>query len=103
MRWDCYEISDQTPDPTIEDVEYIVDVMNDIVLGNRSQPMAASVLLELRQAGHRVIVNGAEGISNENMEVLPELHASFIWPEIKWALLASIDKDPSQWSAHTTA
>ena len=54
----------QTPNTAIEDVEYMCDVMNDIALGNRSQPIGADVLLEVRQMGHFTISNGAEGISN---------------------------------------
>ena len=34
------------------------------------------------------------------MEVLEPLEAAFIWPEIKRALMASIDKEASQWNAY---
>ena len=74
--------------------------MNDIVLGNRSQPIGADVLLEIMQMGHLIISKGAEGISCEKMEVLEPLEATFIWPAIKRALMASIDREASQWNAY---
>ena len=44
-RWDAIEILLQTPNPTKEDVDYTCGVVNDIVLGNRSPPIGADVLL----------------------------------------------------------
>ena len=38
------------------------------------------------------------------MEVLGQLDAAMIWPEIKRALMASIDREASQWNIyHSTA
>ena len=99
MRWDCYEILEQMPMLTTGDVEEVVDIMNDVAIGNRCQPLSKSVIEELQDKGHRIIVNGADGIPNEDMVILPALEPAEIWPEFKKGLMASIDKWPSQWNA----
>ena len=48
MRWDCYEILEQMPMLTTGDVEEVVDIMNDVAIGNRCQPLSRSVIQELR-------------------------------------------------------
>ena len=64
---------------------------------NRSQPLPSDVIAEIRGKGHLILTNGAEGIPNEDMEVLAQLEPPEIWLEVKRALMAFINKEVTEW------
>lgn len=97
-RIDAIEVLVQIESPTVENIEVTVDIMDDVICGNRPQPITAEELEEIQQDGFLIIAHGAEGVATKDMDTTENAPHDPIWPEVQRELLAAIGRAPNKWN-----